>query len=51
VDWYILDFRQTQYGEYGAERYLPFQVLSSQTPVYELEYQGIPLMKLFGRIK
>jgi 4-amino-4-deoxy-L-arabinose transferase-like glycosyltransferase len=51
VDWYILDFRQTQYGDYGAEHYPPFQVLSTQTPVYELEYQGVTLMNLYGRIK
>jgi len=51
VDWYIYEYRQTQYGEAGAERYLPLQVLSTQTPVFSLDYQGVPLMKLYGRIK
>ena len=51
ADWYILESRQTQYGEYGADRYLPFQVLSNQVPVYVLDYQGVPLMELYGRIK
>jgi hypothetical protein len=51
VDWYILDYRQTQYGEYGADRYLPLQILKTQTPVYELIYQEVPLMKLYERLK
>ena len=51
ADWYILESRQTQYGEYGADRYLPFQVLSGQVPVYVLDYQGVPLMELCGHIQ
>jgi hypothetical protein len=50
ADWYILDYRQTQYGEYGAERYLPLKVLSTQTPVFEVVLQGVPLMRLYGQI-
>jgi hypothetical protein len=51
VDWYIFEYRQSQYGEWGAEHYLPLKVLSTQTPVYEVVHQGIPLMKLYGRLK
>jgi 4-amino-4-deoxy-L-arabinose transferase-like glycosyltransferase len=51
VDWYILDYRQTQYGEGGEKRYMPLYILSAQTPVYEVDYQGIPLMKLYEHLK
>jgi 4-amino-4-deoxy-L-arabinose transferase-like glycosyltransferase len=51
VDWFIFEYRQTQFGEAGAEHYLPLQLLKTQTPVYEVVYQGIPLMKLYGRLK
>jgi 4-amino-4-deoxy-L-arabinose transferase-like glycosyltransferase len=51
VDWYIFEYRQSQYGEGGEKFYHPLKVLSNQTPVFELDYQGIPLMKLYGRIR
>jgi 4-amino-4-deoxy-L-arabinose transferase-like glycosyltransferase len=50
ADWIIFQYRQTQYGLMG-EDYLPRQVLKSKTPVYELSYQGVPLMGLYDRIK
>jgi 4-amino-4-deoxy-L-arabinose transferase-like glycosyltransferase len=51
ADWYILDYRQTQYGKGGEKLYLPLKVLSTQIPVYGVNYQGIPLMRLYGRLK
>jgi 4-amino-4-deoxy-L-arabinose transferase-like glycosyltransferase len=51
VDWFIFEYRQTQYGLAGEARYLPLKLLKAQTPVLELDYQGIPLMKLYGRLK
>jgi 4-amino-4-deoxy-L-arabinose transferase-like glycosyltransferase len=51
ADWYIFEYRQSQYGFESPERYLPLKVLSAQTPVVELDYQGIPLMKLYGHLK
>ena len=54
AQWYIFQYRQSQYGRYGTvgeENYLPLQILETQTPVFEVSYQGVPLMKLYGRLK
>ncbi|MBN2676588.1 MAG: glycosyltransferase family 39 protein [Anaerolineaceae bacterium] len=51
IDWYIFEYRQTQYGKAGAEYYQPLQILQDQIPIYEVIHQGIPLMRLYGRIK
>jgi len=48
ADWYIFQYRQSQYGTAG-ENYLPLLVLRNKTPVYEVSYQGIPLMRLYQR--
>jgi 4-amino-4-deoxy-L-arabinose transferase-like glycosyltransferase len=48
ADWYIFQYRQTQYGT-AVENYLPVLVLRNKTPVYEVSYQGIPLMRLYQR--
>jgi 4-amino-4-deoxy-L-arabinose transferase-like glycosyltransferase len=50
ADWIIFQYRQTQYGRDGLN-YLPYQLLKDQTPVYEVDYQGVPLMALYGRIR
>jgi 4-amino-4-deoxy-L-arabinose transferase-like glycosyltransferase len=50
ADWIIFQYRQSQYGSLG-EDYLPRQILKGRKPVYELSYQGIPLMDLYTRIK
>ena len=50
ADWYIFQYRQTQFGTAG-ENYYPLMVLESQQPVFEVEYQGIPLMRLYGKLK
>ena len=51
VDWYIFTYRQTQYGAGGEKGYLLLQILETQTPVYEVSYQGVPLMKLYSTLK
>jgi hypothetical protein len=51
VDWYIFIYRQTQYGAGGEKGYLLLQILETQTPVYEVSYQGVPLMKLYSALK
>ena len=50
ADWIIFEYRQTQYGQAGLA-YTPLQVVKSQPPVYEVNYQGVPLMDLFARIR
>jgi 4-amino-4-deoxy-L-arabinose transferase-like glycosyltransferase len=51
VDWYIFTYRQTQYGVSGVKGYLILKILETQTPLYEENYQGVPLMKLYGALK
>ena len=51
VDWFIFEYRQSQFGFDGPERYLPLKLLKTQTPVFEVVHQGIPLMKLYGHLK
>jgi 4-amino-4-deoxy-L-arabinose transferase-like glycosyltransferase len=51
VDWYIFDYRQSQYGEKGEAGYFPLAILKSQTPVYKLTFKDIPLMKVYGKLK
>ena len=51
AQWYIFDYYQTKYGPAGEAGYLPLQILENQTPVFEVSYQGVPLMKLYGALK
>jgi hypothetical protein len=51
VDWYIYTYRQTQYGVGGEQGYPLLQALKTQTPVFEVSYEGVPLMKLYGGLK
>ena len=51
ADWYIFEYRQSQYGSEGEEGYLPFRILETQTPVFEVRFEGVPLMKMYGRLK
>jgi 4-amino-4-deoxy-L-arabinose transferase-like glycosyltransferase len=51
VNWYILDYRQSQYGSEGAQGYLPMILLGTQKPIYELSFEGVPLMKLYNTLK
>ena len=51
ADWFIFQFRQSQYGLKGEQNFLPLQILKTQTPLYELAYRGVPLMRLYGRLQ
>jgi hypothetical protein len=51
ADWYILTYHQSQYRFGGAKNYLPLQILETQTPVFQISYQGVPLMKVYGKLK
>jgi hypothetical protein len=51
ADWYIFQYRQTQYGSNGEKGYLLLQVLKTQIPVYEISYRGVPLMKLYAVVR
>jgi hypothetical protein len=51
ADWYIFQFRQSQYGFGGEEGYQPYQVLKAQTPVYQVSYQGVPIMRLYSALR
>ncbi|PKN92154.1 MAG: glycosyl transferase [Chloroflexi bacterium HGW-Chloroflexi-6] len=50
ADWYIFQYRQTQYN-WDGEQYPPLQTLESNSPVYEVIQDGIPLMRLYGKLK
>jgi hypothetical protein len=51
ANWYIFQYYQSIYGPAGEDGYLPLQILKHQTPVFEVSYQGVPLMKLYGPLK
>jgi hypothetical protein len=51
ASWYVFQYRQSQYGPGGAQNYLPLQILETQKPVYEIDYQGVPLLKIYGALK
>jgi hypothetical protein len=46
ADWYIFQYRQTQYGLEDVN-YRPHALLKTRTPIYEVSYQGVPLMGLY----
>ena len=48
ADWYIFQYRQTSYGPAG-DAYPYLRALERLRPVYELTFQGIPLMRLYNR--
>jgi hypothetical protein len=48
ADWIILEYRQTQFTQMGgAIPYILEYLKQLDPPVYEVSYQGIPLMKLY----
>ncbi len=48
ADWIILEYRQTQFTQMGgAIPYILEYLKQLEPPVYEVSYQGIPLMKLY----
>lgn len=47
ANWYLLQYRQSQYGSGGAENYPPLKYLQSLTPDYEIEIDDIPLLNLY----
>jgi 4-amino-4-deoxy-L-arabinose transferase-like glycosyltransferase len=51
ANWYVFIYYQTIYGPAGEADYLPLQILKKQTPVFEVSYQGVPMMKLYGALK
>jgi 4-amino-4-deoxy-L-arabinose transferase-like glycosyltransferase len=51
ADWYIFQYRQSQYGTKDEEGYLPLRILETQTPAYEVRFEEVPLMKLYGALK
>ncbi len=48
ADWWIFQSRQSQYGWYG-QSYPILLFLEKKTPVLEVNYQGVPLMRLYHR--
>jgi Dolichyl-phosphate-mannose-protein mannosyltransferase len=49
ADWIIFQYRQTQYGLAGTDFNVLQFVQTLKPPVFEVSYQGIPLMQLFHR--
>jgi hypothetical protein len=50
ADWLILQYRQTQLEQWGGEYlYMPDYLKSLDPPVYQISYQGVPIMKLYHR--
>ena len=50
ADWIIFEYRQSQYGTTGLD-YLPLMAIKNKTPVFQVSYQGVPLMDLYGKLK
>jgi hypothetical protein len=50
ADWYIFQYHQSQY-QLDGEQYLPLRTLEANSPVYEIIQDGIPLMRLYGKLK
>lgn len=51
ANWHVFQYRQSQYGVGGEQNFLPLKILENQVPVLELQYSGVPLMKLYGKLK
>jgi 4-amino-4-deoxy-L-arabinose transferase-like glycosyltransferase len=51
ADWYILQCSQSQYVRNGASEYPLLQILETRRPVYQVIFQDIPLMKVYGALK
>jgi 4-amino-4-deoxy-L-arabinose transferase-like glycosyltransferase len=47
ADYIIFQYRQSYYGGRVGQDYLTPEWLESHTPVYEIEYQDIPLLQVF----
>jgi 4-amino-4-deoxy-L-arabinose transferase-like glycosyltransferase len=51
ADWYILQCSQSQYVRNAADEYPLLQILGTTKPVYQITFQDIPLMKVYGALK
>jgi 4-amino-4-deoxy-L-arabinose transferase-like glycosyltransferase len=51
ADWLVYDFHQSQFEKWKAENYPLWQQLQGQKSVYEVNFDGIPLMKIYRAVK
>jgi 4-amino-4-deoxy-L-arabinose transferase-like glycosyltransferase len=51
ADWYVYQHRQSQTRGVPEESYPPHAILKKREPVYQLQFEGIPLMSLYGRLR
>jgi 4-amino-4-deoxy-L-arabinose transferase-like glycosyltransferase len=49
AEWYIFQYRQTQYGEAGNNYPILTYIKKLAPPVYEVSFHGVPLMQLYER--
>lgn len=47
VDWFLLQYRQSQYSVGGEENYPPLIFLQEKTPLQVVAIDGIPILKLY----
>ena len=47
ADWFMYQYRQSQYQYGGEENFAPWLYLKDYTPVMQLEIDGVPLIKLY----
>jgi hypothetical protein len=49
ANWYIFQYRQSQFGKDGYNFPLLAYLKNLAPPVYQISYQGVPLMGLYRR--
>jgi hypothetical protein len=49
ADWYIFQYRQTQYGPDGEDRSILRYLEQLGPPVFRVSFQGVPLVELYER--
>lgn len=47
ANWFLLQYRQSQYGSNGEGEYPPLQYLKNFSPDYKIEIDEIPLLELY----
>jgi uncharacterized membrane protein (DUF441 family) len=47
ANWFLFQYRQSEYGKGGAESYPAYQYLHGKTPIFEINIDGVPLLDMY----
>ena len=51
ASWFVYVYQQSKFGFEGEDAYPPWTLLRSQSPVFVVSFEGVPIMSIYGKVK